>query len=137
MTDQLPYNTVCINTQCPKSNCCSLHQLYQDLSKTELTYRVLNTTLLDVDDNGCDYLHIPKQVTAARGFKRMHETIPLKAAKNMWKQFPGNICRRQFYRILSGDVQLLPEQQANILSYLDILGADTTIGFDEYEEITV
>lgn len=129
--------TVCNNANCPMAEECSLHQRYIEAVKTEPCLPLLNTSLITIGENGCEYLHIPKTVVVARGFRNMYDTVPKKATRNLWMHFPGSTSRRQFYRFLSGEVQILPDTQSEILAFMKEIDADTSIGFDNYEKVTV
>lgn len=134
---QITHKTVCNADNCPMSSQCSLHQQYIAAIKTEPCIPLLNTSLLTITENGCKHLHIPQTVIAARGFRKMYDTIPKKNATNLWKCYPEDISRRQFYRLLSGEVLLMPDTQEMIISFLQEKGADTSIGFDSYEKATI
>lgn len=137
MQIEIPHRVVCDAANCPMHNKCSRHAEYLLLKATEPYMLQLNKSLLTIGENGCQYLHIPKLVTAAYGFKVMYATVPKKNATNLWKRFPGDISRRQFYRLLSGEVALLPDEQEEILTFFKEMGADTSLGFDRYEDLTV
>lgn len=125
---------VCDADSCAMASQCSRHQQYLKARKTEMVLLMLNTSVLQIGDGGCQYLHIDKDVTVARGFKKLYASIPRGAAVNVWQGFPfQNISRRQFYRLRNGELNILPEDQSAILAYFKSLGADTSVGFDTYE----
>lgn len=126
-------NVVCDADSCAMASQCSRHQHYQEARKREMVLQVLNTSVLEFGDGGCEYLHIDKAVKVARGFKKMYASIPRGAAVNVWQRFPFHISRRQFYRLRNGELNILPEDQSAILAYFQLLGADTSLGFDKYE----
>lgn len=137
MKENIPSTTLCANGTCPKARECMLHTKYAEAQNKSLVLQLLNTSLLDVTSEGCEYIHIARKVTVARGFRMMYNSTPRMAARNLWKRFPQCDSRRQFYRLLSGDVALFPEYQEVIISFFKSLGADTSLGFDAYEEVTV
>lgn len=137
MENNIPPIVVCETEQCAMAAQCSRYQKYMEERRQSLVLQILNTSLLEVSEEGCKYLHIAREVTAARGFSKMYGTIPRGCAKNVWQDFPLNISRRQFYRLMNGEVQILPEEQAEVLTYFKSLGADTSLGFDAYEQVTV
>ena len=129
--------TACMAGDCAMASQCSRYQNYVEACKHDTVLQVINTSLLGMSDEGCQYLHIAKEVKAARGFKAMYATVPHGVAKNVWQDFPGRISRRQFYRLMNGEVLLMPEDQSAILEYFKTLGADVSLGFDGYEIVTV
>lgn len=129
--------TMCANDTCKVASKCMRYNKYIEARKTELSLKLLNTSLLNVTAEGCEYLHIPQRVIEARGFRKMYGSIPRESSLNVWKSFPCCESRRQFYYMLSGDVPLLPEQQEEILTFFAARGADTSLGFDAYREVTV
>lgn len=137
MTRYLPPTVVCANDDCPMAGQCMRHMDYIEAKKTTLVIQVLNTSLLNVSSEGCEYLHIPRKVMEARGFRKMYDSLPRKYSKNLWQSFPHCNSRRQFYRMLSGEVPLYPEEQKEILGFFASRGVDTTIGFDAMQEVTV
>lgn len=134
---KIPQRVVCNADHCPLSDRCARHIEYLRTKDTEPYQLMLNTSLVTIGDQGCQHLHIQKKVTVARGFKNMYATVPKKNATSLWKQFPGDISRRQFYRLLPGDVALMPDQQEAVLRFFAEKGADTSLGFDAYEEVDV
>lgn len=129
--------TACMAGDCAMASQCSRYQNFVEARKHDTVLQVINTSLLELGDGGCRYLHIAKEVKAARGFKKMYDSIPRGAAVSVWQGFPGGISRRQFYRLLNGEIALLPKDQESILTYFDSLGADTALGFDDYEMVMV
>lgn len=99
--------TACMAGDCAMSSQCSRYQNFVEACKQDMVLQVINTSLLEVGDGGCRYLHIAKEVKAARGFKKMYDSIPRGAAVSVWQGFPGGISRRQFYRLLNGEIALL------------------------------
>lgn len=116
---------------------CKRHTDYLEAKKDTLVIQVLNTSQVDVTADGCEYLHIPRRVIEARGFKKMYESVPRKYSKNLWQSFPHCNSRRQFYRMLAGEVPLYPEEQQDILAFFAAHGVDVSIGFDAAQEVTV
>lgn len=110
---------------------------YVEAKKTTLVIQMLNTSLLNVSGEGCEYLHIPRKVMEARGFRKMYDSLPRKYSNNLWQSFPHCNSRRQFYRMLAGEVPLYPEEQQEILGFFASRGVDTAIGFDAMREVTV
>lgn len=137
MNNYVSEAVVCNAKECAMAQQCIRYINFTEERNTEKVLQVLNTSLVEIGQEGCEYLHVAREVKAARGFKKMYATIPHGAATGVWHGFPGRISRRQFYRLLNGEVMLLPEDQAAILSHLASKGADTTLGFDEYEMVTV
>lgn len=137
MKESLSLSAMCANEACPMASQCMRYTKYTEVRETELSLRLLNISLVNVTANGCEYLHVPQQVTLARGFRGMYESLPQKAARNLWQSFPCCNSRRQFYYMLSGDVPLYPEQQQKILDFFSERGADTSLGFDAYQEVVV
>ena len=129
--------TMCANEACMMASKCMRYIKYIEARKTELSLTLLNTSLLNVTAEGCEYLHIPQQVLEVRGFRKMYGSVPRRSSRNIWQSFPCCESRRQFYYMLSGDVPLLPKQQEKILAFFAARGADTTLGFDAYQEVTV
>lgn len=123
--------------ECALSEKCMRHIKYNEARREQLCLHVLNTSLLDVTADGCEYLHIPRQMTMAYGFKNMYDTVPRKMSRNLWKFFPHCGSRRQFYRMLSGEVALSPEWQHDITSFFASKDANISLGFDQYKEVTV
>lgn len=128
---------MCANEACPMASQCMRYTKYAEARGTELSLRLLNISLVIVTAEGCEYLHVPQQVTEARGFRAMYDSLPRKAARNLWQSFPYCNSRRQFYYMLSGDVPLYPEQQQKILDFFAERGADMNLGFDAYQEVMV
>lgn len=116
---------------------CMRYTKYTEAQETELSLNLLNISLVNVTADGCEHIHIPQQVTVARGFKGMYDSVPRKAARNLWQSFPCCRSRRQFYYMLSGDVPIYPEQQKKILYFFAERGADMSLGFDTYQEVVV
>lgn len=129
-------STMCANEACQMAGKCLRYSKYVEARKTELSLKLLNTSLLNVTAEGCEYLHIPQQVVEARGFRKMYDSVPRISSRNLWQSFPYCQSRRQFYYMLSGEMPLLPEQQDDILAFFAERGADTTLGFDAYQEVT-
>lgn len=137
MEKYLPNNILCANEACAMAEKCSRQMMYNEAIREQLTLHILNTSILDVTAEGCDYLHIPRLVTEAHGFRNMYGTVPRKMSKNLWQSFPHCGSRRQFYRMLSGEVALSPEHQQDIITFFASVNADTSLGFDRYEDVTV
>lgn len=137
MQRYIPLTIQCANDDCPMAEKCLRHMEYLETKKKELTLKLLNTSLLDITSQGCEYLHLARQVTEARGFQRIYDSMPKKMSRNLWQELPYCNCRRQFYRMLHGEVPLYPEQQQKILAFFASRGADTTLGFDSYAEVTI
>lgn len=137
MNGFLSQSVMCANEACPMASQCMRYTKYTEVRGTELSLRLLNISLVDVTADGCKYLHIPQLVTKARGFRGMYDSVPRKAARNIWQSFPCCNSRRQFYYMLSGDAPLSPEQQKKILDFFAERGADTSLGFDTYQEVMV
>lgn len=124
-------STVCAADSCPMSSQCNRYKNYAEALKTDNVLSILNTSLLEIGSEGCKHLHIARETIVARGFKKMYATIPHYAATALWRDFPGKLSRRQFYRLLNGEVELLPDNQAEIMQFLEKKGANTALGFDE------
>lgn len=133
----IPQRVVCNADHCQKHDVCSRYTNYIETLGTEVFHCVLNTSLVTIGDEGCQYLHIPTKVTVAHGFKNIYLSVPKIHIKNLWKRFPGGISRRQFYRLLNGEVSLMPEQQEEILNFFNSCDANTALGFDRYEDVEV
>lgn len=128
---------MCAEDACPMAGRCARHANYLEARETELSLRLLNTSLLNITTEGCEYIHIPQQVSVARGFMKMHGSVPSGAVRNLWKSFPHCNSRRQFYYMRDGRVPLMPEHQRDILDFFAEHGADMSLGFDSYQEVTV
>lgn len=128
---------LCANDSCPMAGQCLRYTKYIEARATELTIQILNASLLDVTDEGCEYIHIPRTEMQARGFGKMYGSVPRRAAINLWRDFPRCGSRRQFYRLLNGEVALSIDHQEEIKNFFDSRGADISLGFDHYEEVTV
>lgn len=128
---------MCAEDACPMAGRCARHANYLEARETELSLRLLNTSLLNITTEGCEYIHIPQQVSVARGFMKMHGSVPSGAVRNLWKSFPHCNSRRQFYYMRDGRVPLMPEHQRDILDFFAEHGADMSLGFDAYEEVVV
>lgn len=128
---------MCMADNCAMAGQCSRYRNYAESRKTDSVLRVLNQELLEIGEHGCEYLHISREVVVARGFKKMYETIPHGSAVGVWRGFPGYISRRQFYRLLNGEVTIGQEEQEAILAFLAAKGADVSCGFDAYETVNV
>lgn len=137
MKRYLPITILCANDTCQMAGQCLRHLKYNEEKESKLTLQIVNTSLLDITAEGCEYLHIPRQVMEAHGFKKMYESVPQRYSRNIWRSFPRCGSRRQFYRMLSGEVPLSPEHQEEIIAFFASHHADTTPGFDAYEEVTV
>lgn len=137
MDKYLPMTILCANDSCPMASQCLRYTRYLEARATELSLQILNTSLLNVTDEGCEYIHIPRTEMQARGFEKMYGSVPRRAAINLWRDFPRCGSRRQFYRLLNGEVALNIDHQEEIKSFFESLGADTSLGFDKYEEVTV
>lgn len=137
MDKYLPLTILCANDSCPMAGQCLRYTKYIEARTTELSLQILNASLLDVTDEGCEYIHIPRTEMQARGFEKMYDSVPRRAAINLWRDFPRCGSRRQFYRLLNGEVALSIDYQEEIKNFFDSRGADTSLGFDHYEEVTV
>lgn len=135
MKQNIPLTVLCANDVCQKTGQCIRHIKYKEARESELTLCLLNNSLLDVTTDGCEYVHIPRPVMVARGFRQMHGSVPRSASQGLWRSFPDCHSRRQYYRLMNGEVPLYPEQQQKILAFFDARGADTSLGFDVCEEI--
>lgn len=128
---------VCPAHHCPMASQCYRYTNYLEALKKEPVMQVLNDDILEIGDKGCKYLYLSRTVEAAYGIERMYASIPHSSSVDFWRSFPMQCSRRQFYRILHGEVPIMPEQQQDIIEYLSSKGADVTLGFDKYEEVTV
>lgn len=126
---------VCNVLECPIHERCIHFMAYENQKTSRLVLKMLNSGKLEIGDNGCSYAHIPQLTRIARGFRNMYSTLPKSASRNVCKNFPQCTSRRQFYRLLNGEVPFDPEYQHAILTFFADHGANTTLGFDEYEEI--
>lgn len=137
MNKYITKNTLCAGVNCPAATNCMRHTKYLEAQESEMLMQVLNQSHLNITSDGCQYLHIPQDVTVAHGFRKMYGSMPRHSSLNLWKSFPNCDSRRQFYRLLSGEVPLLPDYQTEILQFLASRHADIALGFDSYEEVTV
>lgn len=129
--------TQCMGDGCKVAEQCRHHQLYMEQKEHWMVMSVLNTSLIDITDDGCEHFYVATPVMMALGFKAMYDTVPHSAARGLWKDFPRNPSRRQFYRLLSGQVLIDPDYRTEILAFFESVGADTTLGFDSMEEVMV
>lgn len=137
MNKYITKNTLCAGVNCPAATNCMRHTKYLEAQESEMLMQVLNQSRLNITADGCQYIHIPHDVTVARGFRKMYGSMPRHSSLNLWQSFPDCFSRRQFYRLLAGDVPLLPDYQTEILQFLASRHADISLGFDDYEEVTV
>lgn len=137
MNTHITKNTLCAGVNCPAATNCMRHTKFLEAQEYEVVMQVLNQSRLNITCDGCQYLHIPQDVTVARGFRKMYGSMPRRSSLNLWQSFPHCFSRRQFYRLLAGEVTLQPDYQTEILQFLASRHADITLGFDSYEEVTV
>lgn len=129
--------TSCMGLGCKVAEQCRHHQLYMEQKDHWLVMSLMNTTLIDITDEGCKYFIVTHPVMMARGFRAIYDSVPHSIARGLWKDFPRKPSRRQFYRLLSGQVLIEPDYQEEILHFFEDSGANIQLGFEKMEEVMV
>lgn len=130
----LSVDTVCHNEACPVHHLCARYERYQQLSEKEQAFAILNPRFIVCNEQGCEHRLTKKTFRMARGFQRMFATMPTGNTYKFWHRTPY-YSESTYCRAKRGAILIDPEMQQELLALLKKYGADTSIGFDEYEEL--
>ena len=125
----------CPMASCSRSNTCARHAGYQKALAEKATFSVLNPQLLKLDGNNFPYHLVAEKQLWARGFKRMYDTMP--SGNTHYFSHCTPYAERQYYKAKKGEILIDPEMQKELLAIFERNGANTSIGFDSYEERVV
>ncbi len=126
-------DTVCPNVACPVHNLCARYALYLQKQKDEPAFAILNIQKLDCTEHGCKFMLVKKMLRMARGFKHMFDSMPAGNTGRFWQSTPY-MSESTYCRAKRGAILIAPDMQRELLAVLKSRGADTSIGFDSYEE---
>ena len=132
MSKFIPYHIVCPLASCTRSNTCARYANYLKAKAEADFFEVLNLDHLKIADDSCPYHLVTEHQRWARGFARLCDSIPKGNSRylNIYTPFT----QRRFYKAKNGEFALNPEMQKELLSIFEQKGADTSLGFDNYEE---
>lgn len=131
----ISHSVCCPLTACKKSGICVRHANYSKVQELE-SYELLNTRFISPDENGCPHLLVEKTERLAYGFVKMLNTIPLgKVKKFDGYGFFGS--QPTYSRSKNGKRAISPDEQERLLKIFQHCGADISLGFDRYEDVTV
>lgn len=123
----------CPEASCSHSNTCARYANYLKSLAGADTFEILNIRHLQTAGlAACPYHLVTEKQRWARGFKRICDSIPSGNAKHLYTKTPYT--QRRFYKARNGEIPISPEMQKRLLRIFREIGADTSIGFDVYEE---
>ena len=131
----IPTTAACPLTSCSRINTCARYAIYKKALEEEDTFCVMNPQLLKAGGDTCPYHLVAERQRWARGFKRICDTIPAGNARHLSHCTPYS--ERRFYKAKNGEILIEPEMQRTLLNIFRSKGADMSVGFDGYEELTV
>lgn len=124
---------ICFQHDCLLSDNCLRHAIAQ-LAPPGLTH---HTTVLPAarQDDHCRLFATKEPVRIARGMKRLLVSRSTGLASTIRKGlFDIFGSRSQYYRYRDGEYDISPEQQARVISHLQIFGYQNDEPFDNYNE---
>ena len=128
----IPFEVTCPMASCSRSNTCARYARYQNALSQEATFCVMNPKLLKLGGDTCPYHLVVEKQRWAWGFQRIYDTIPAGHTYKFNECTPYTV--RRYYKAKNGEIPIEPEMQAQLLAIFKRNGADTSLGFDRYEE---
>lgn len=138
--NQNQVNYISEEVKCPLSSCarsttCARFSGYQKALAEAATFSVMNPQLLGVSGDTCPYHLVAEKQLWARGFKRIYNTMP--SGNTHYFSHCTPYTERRYYKAKNGEILIDPKMQKELLAIFKRNGADTTVGFDSYEERVV
>jgi len=112
---------------------CPRYANYIKARQSEESYEIINSRLSPYGDNGCCHRLRSETWRIARGFKKLYASLPVDKARNFHLSTPFS-SEAQYYRYKRGEYPMPPAMQKVLLRLFGQKGADTSVGFDRYEE---
>lgn len=125
-------DVTCPLASCSRSHTCARHANYQKALTQEATFSVMNPQLLKVGDDSCPYHLVVEKQRWAWGFQRIYDSMP--AGNTHYFSHSTPYTERRYYKAKKGEIPIEPEMQAQLLAIFKRNGANTSLGFDRYEE---
>lgn len=131
----IPYNFAhCLASECALKDECLRWKAYE-LLPDDLNKRVtfINPkSLPPAAAEECPHFLKAELQCYAKGMRRIFDSVPHKAALSLKQQMKGYFGTRTYYRCVSGERLISPDEQNRIRKMFASRGLPSDVAFDEY-----